>query len=381
VNRDQLPLGRYVRPRADDARLARQWARIDQRVAGPVWTRRLLPRIAAVVVFAIVVLVVSIRKPTPVTNTVVDGVVLETAEAQEQTLTLPDGSQIALEGSSRVRLARVAANDVLLEVERGALRLSVTHVERRSFLVVADPVTVRVVGTRFRVARSTTGVVGTVTVAVAEGRVAVGRGSATDAMISGGETWSATFGGPTAPAIVTAAPSVSAPVPVPIKKTLGPKRKLPESFHSLFREGNYAGAFAEVDSDEFTVLVAGLGAADLLELAITARLSGHPRRAALALDRLRNGFRDDSRAGIAALDLGRLRLDELSDPRGALDALDDAIALPLSAALKEDAEARRVQALDKLDDVDACVAARDEYLLRHPNGVHTTTVARRCKSP
>lgn len=379
MKNDRFPLGRFVRPRVDDARLARQWSNIEERINGSSRTHRMLPRIAAVVAFALIVLIVSIRRPVQAPSAV-DGAVLETPTGQEQTLTLPEGSRIALEGGTRVRLAHVATHDVRIELERGAVRLAVTHVDGRAFVVVAKEVAVRVVGTRFRVSIDDAGDHGTVGVAVEEGRVAVSRGDVAAATISAGETWSMVFGVATAPSATSAALAPASSSATPAKKLLL-RRRLPAAFHDRFREGDYAGAFAALEGEDVTALVKDLNAADLLQLSVAARLSGHPNRAALCLDRLRKHFRDDPRAGIAALDLGRLRLDELNDPRGALDALDDAIVLPLSAGLKEDAEARRVQALDKLDDVDACITARDEYLLRHPDGVHRTTVARRCKAP
>lgn len=375
----RFPLGKFVAPRVDDARLARQWGRIDERLQGGRagrWSRA-LPRGFALVAVALIVVVALVRRRSATLPPAVDGVVLETPIGQEQTLTLPEGSRIALESASRVRLAHVAATDVRLELEQGAVRLEVTHVEGRRFVVVTHDVAVRVVGTRFRVGLTN---VGTMAVSVEDGRVEVARGGVVAATIAAGETWSAPVGvapstaTPTTPVVTE--PSVSS---TPPKRPATVRRKLPPAFHERFREGDYAGAFAVVESEDFDPLVRRLDGRDLLELAIAARLSGNPTRAARALDHLRRNFRGDPRAGLAALDLGRLRLDELNDPAGALAALDDAIALPLSEALKEDAEARRVQALDRMGDLAACTAARDAYLLQHPEGVHTTSVARRCK--
>lgn len=378
---NRFPLGRFVAPRVDEARLARQWANIDERLSGRSRSLRLIPRVAAVVAFALVVLLVSMRGPLAPAPSAVDGVVLETAAGQEQAVTLPEGSRLALEGATRVRLAHVARKDIRLELERGAVRLDVTHVDGRRFVVASREVAVRVVGTKFRVALNTVADGGSVSVSVEEGRVEVTRGAAVAATISAGESWTAPIGvPPVAPAAASVVPSASASAAAIPKKPLVTKRKLGAPFHDAFREGDYAGAFAQVE-DDVPSLIKTLDPQDLLELAIAARLSGHPKPAALALDRLRKSFRSDPRAGIAALDLGRLRLDELNDPRGALDALEDAIALPLSAALKEDAEARRVQAFERLGEHAECVAARDDYLLRHPDGVHTTSVARRCKAP
>jgi tetratricopeptide (TPR) repeat protein len=116
----------------------------------------------------------------------------------------------------------------------------------------------------------------------------------------------------------------------------------------------------------------------LLELADAARLSGRPAEAARAFDRLLRAHRGDPRAGLAALELGRLRMDNLGDPAGALEAFSDAVALAKSGAVREDAEARRVQALERLGDIARCVRARDAYLERFPGGIHASSIRRRC---
>ncbi|HTQ47109.1 MAG TPA: hypothetical protein VMI75_30350, partial [Polyangiaceae bacterium] len=62
-----------------------------------------------------------------------------------------------------------------------------------------------------------------------------------------------------------------------------------------------------------------------------------------------------------------LRLDALGDPAGALAAFDDAIVLAPRAGFREDAEARRVEALDRMNDT-RCPAARQAFLARYPHG-------------
>jgi hypothetical protein len=174
----------------------------------------------------------------------------------------------------------------------------------------------------------------------------------------------------------TAAPTHHAP------KVVAPKLLLSDRFHDLLHDGQYAEAYAAaIEEADLDALIADLGPGHLLELGIAARLGGHPREAARAFNAIRTAHRKDGRAGLAALELGRLLLDELGDPEGALDALRDAIALTADKTLREDAEARHVQALERIGDVAGCRAARDLYLLHYPEGVHTKTVARRCSPP
>ncbi len=116
----------------------------------------------------------------------------------------------------------------------------------------------------------------------------------------------------------------------------------------------------------------------MLELADAARFSGHVREAVTPLDRLRRKFRSDPRAALAAFELGRLRMDSLGDPSGALEAFADAIALAPSGPVREDAQARQVQAFEAVGDTTRCAQARDAYLARFPNGIHATSIRGRC---
>jgi hypothetical protein len=126
------------------------------------------------------------------------------------------------------------------------------------------------------------------------------------------------------------------------------------------------------------VAVTAAGPKELFELADSANLAGHPQDAALAYDALRRRYRSDSRAGIAAFQLGRLRQDKLGDPGGAEEALRDAMTLATDPSMREDAESRRVAALESLGDVAGCKKARDDYLSRQPTGLHAKVVAKRC---
>lgn len=108
-------------------------------------------------------------------------------------------------------------------------------------------------------------------------------------------------------------------------------------------------------------------------------MAGRPQAAAAALDMLRRRYRRDPRAALAAFELGRLRLDTLGDAPGAVEALADAISLSPRGPLREDAEARRVEALAAARSPD-CAAARDAFLEHYPRGVHRALIAGQCGS-
>jgi hypothetical protein len=120
-----------------------------------------------------------------------------------------------------------------------------------------------------------------------------------------------------------------------------------------------------------------MGSQELLQLANEARIAGRVKDAATAFDTLRRRYRKDPRAGLAAFELGRLRLDSLGDPLGAVEALLDAISLAPEATFREDADARLIEAYDEAHDP-RCHVARQDYLARYPKGVHAAAVAVRC---
>jgi len=83
----------------------------------------------------------------------------------------------------------------------------------------------------------------------------------------------------------------------------------------------------------------------------------------------------DPRAGLAAFELGRLRMDRLDDMPGAVQALEQAVALAPGAELREDALARLVAAAAGAHDHARCARARTRYLTEYPSGVHHRTVS------
>jgi transmembrane sensor len=358
-------VARHVQPELTEARLARQWSGVQARVGSP---RRRLPlalALAGVAVGALIaVLVVRAIGRSPA-SVWVEGTVLESGEGSA--LVLPDGSRVALDRSTRVRLAALRADEAHLIVERGGVDVDVMHVGGRRFVVSTDRFDIVDVGTRFHVS---VGADGATHVLVERGRVEVRpRGaSGTPRVLDAGDSWSSapaetgpTETGPPTAAIATAAfavPSAAASAPdvpaAPGSDSAGPP------------------------PDPSTGRLAAAGPKELLELAQDARLHGRPRDAAAAFDGLRRRFRGDPRAGLAAFELGRLRLDSFGEPASALEAFDDAIALSPGAPFREDAEARRVDALERMHATGRCVAARDAYLAAHPAGVHAATMASRC---
>lgn len=367
------PLGRHLSTTPPGERLDRNWRAIATKLRArrPSW-RFAFVALAAVMICGAVLLPLSWRKSTRIEATVI-----ETDADHTQTVVLAEGSRVVLGPSSRLLLVDVSTQHVRLELQRGAIDVDATHREGRTFSVGARQLDVDVVGTQFHVAVGDTP--GDVEVSVSRGRVRVTsrEDPSHPRFLGAGERWSTRALPP--PPIASAAPSGQ-----PVAHDAGavheapPKPSLSPQVRKLIVAGRFVDAYGLVLPD-FDDDCQTLGADDLFQLAEAARGAGHPRHAATAFDALRTRFRTDARAPLAALELGRLDLDDLDDPRAAKNALDDVVALQPDGFFREDAEARRVQALEAMGDHTECVAARERYLAAYPHGSHRASVARRCR--
>jgi hypothetical protein len=357
VMRTGKDLARYMQPSLEGGRLDRQWDAVQQlshRERRWPWAAAGLAVAAAAVVVAVIAAGRIDAEPVAL-----DGAVVETSGTNTQRLSLADGSTVELSQASRLQFAKVRSDEIVLKLTRGALSLSVMRDEKRAFTVSAGGFDVKVRGTRFRVELSE-GPAPRLTVSVDEGRVEIGRSGSLEPprAVIAGESWSSSL-----EVSAPARPMASPPAP--------PKA---DTKHTAQNEpvSNAPPAPSVTETE---------GPRRLLELADAARLGGHPRDAAVALDKLRRTYRTDPRAGLAALELGRLRSDSFGDLGGALEAFRDAAALASSGSVREDADARTVQTLERLGDRNGCMRARDAYLTRFPNGIHAATMRGRCNAP
>lgn len=338
------------------ARIARQWSAIADDPPRRRLPRWLVPATsaAAVAVMAAILIVTLGRRAQPLAK----GAVIE--RGIDQAISLPDGSRVVLGDMSRVRLVTSREDDVRIELERGDIELAVTHVKGRRFVVAAGSFDVVIVGTELRVVLADSG---GVSVSVSRGRVEVKRRDRDEPArsIAEGETWSSAPQTTTDVRHPTDAPAASNPAAAMAPSSAGAP-----------------SAIAAPSALPFATQVASAGSKELLEMAQEARMHGRPRDAAVALDALRRRYRGDQRAGLAAFELGRLRMDSFGDLAGALEALDDALSRGGGAFYREDAEARRVAIFDAMGGGAQCVGARDQFLASYPHGVHTSAVAKRC---
>ena len=348
--------GDFIKPHLPEARIQRMWSFVElaqsrapvQRVV--YWG--LIGPIAAVACMALVLWLRPWfgRHGQTTAHAVTSGDTFAT-EAKQRQVTLPDGSVLSMGTSTRIEVVRVAADGVRLRLIRGALTCDVPRVESRQFVVQAGSADVTVKGTRFTVELEPEATAKPeLSVSVDHGRVQLRLdGHTVAAILESGQKWSSQKAAPELPTVAAssgAPPEPEAPAaPSPAPSSEGPARPL---------------------------------AVELMTRANAARLGGNPAEAARAYAQLRDWYPRDARAGLAAFELGRIRLNNLGNARGALEAFRFALAHPSGGFFSEDAEVGVVEAFNRLGDAPACVEAREAFLEHHANSAHAARVRQLC---
>jgi transmembrane sensor len=367
-------LAKYVQVDLSPPRIARLWDSVAPRLAATSSPQRSWLMRGALVGSLLVAAgggaaLYSLREPAA---SVWQNAVLRTG-GDAMSVNLGEGSTLEVASESRVEVAESAKDSVRLNLAQGSVLCDVTHREGRRFVVAAAGVEVRVVGTRFRVALAPSGE--RVEVQVERGTVEVTQRSDPGHVrrLSAGERWSVAQNAPAA----SAEPSVAAPSPSEEATSPAPAESaaLPEPSADV-RPPPRTDKDSPLHEATSTLEVAS--AKQLLDLANSARRSGDIPLAARAYEALLSRFPRDGRSGLAAFELGRLRLDRLGNPRGAAQAFERAIQLAPGSGFREDAMARLVDAYAALGATDACRRARQSYLESYPAGLHVTGVSSKC---
>jgi transmembrane sensor len=392
-------LSNAVHPEVTESRVTRQWSSIERRLPrratvarGPVW----YAGVAALPLLAAGLYWFSTRStPVPTTGTVIE------SASTPVTVTLRDGSTLALDAQTRLRLLRDEAQDVDVELATGKANFDVTHVGGRAFRVHAGIVQVKVLGTRFEVAKTPRKEGTHIQVAVARGVVEVQRQDGTGGIrrLNAGETWSAlipshSVSQPAAALAPASANTDGASVVAAPTEAVHPVVTQPEAPAEQVRPDLFSPERAPPARDDRRIAreekrnararaaalarERAINSATLFKRANLARRTGQTHEAADAYAELLKRFPDDGRAGLVAFELGRIRMDALSQPKAAVDAFGFALRSAPRASFREDALARIVVANDQLGEYDACRSARDRYLKDFPNGVHALALASRC---
>lgn len=369
-------LAAHLVPEITEGRLARQWASIESKLprpqSGPGW------RIGVFAASALAMAAALYWMPTQRPG---NGALVESSDTPVG-VQLSDGSSVELAAQTRLRVLRDQPTGVEVELADGRASFDVTHVDERSFTVRASTVAVHVIGTKFEVVRVARAEGTEVQVSVERGIVEVERTDRGDQRrLTVGERWSVWI--PAEPVaeeetdtareddieddeIDDARPSLRA----------AQRRKARSHAHRpvarAHAESSKADRIEEEDKDE--------AVRDMFARANVARRAGMMAEAAKAYADVVARFpNDDSRAAIAAFELGRIRMDALNDPRGAVQALNRSLRVR-SAASREDALARLAICFNTLHDNNACRKARQRYLTEYPGGVHASALAGLCGS-
>jgi hypothetical protein len=369
-------LSTHFQSQADEARVARVWGAVDHRLQRARKTRPFRRAALFVAAGAVAAALVSLRadlRPVP-----------HAVKRAPQLLELPDGSRVEHAPEARIAIEAVTPSRVELRMTRGHAQFRVAPNHERAFLTHAAGYTIRVVGTEFAVdlgARD-------LRVAVSRGVVEVRRDGAADVWrVRAGETWSSTLPAPTSSSASEpprtpprAADPASVPAEVPSDAVLHPQHvghtESLRAVHAHPAPANPdASSSANTANTEMSTTANQSAGASLFQRAQAARAAGSSEETARLLDELLRRFPSDPRAGIAAFQLGRLRLAS-GDPKAALQAFDRAGSA--GSAFQEQVAARRVQALEQLGDLAACRSARADFLRDYSGGSFAEVVRRRC---
>ncbi|MDD9938452.1 MAG: FecR domain-containing protein [Myxococcales bacterium] len=344
-------LSRHIETPLDDARVERQWAAIQEaglpdgagrarRLGAGLWLG------AAAVAAGALLFVLAPGEGGPAESTRASaGEVMESA-VEPVTMGLSDGSEVELLPRTRLKLESERAEAVELSLESGVARFSVSKRRARRFSVRAGDVRVTVIGTRFELRREGA----TVDLRVSEGVVEVS--------VPGGEASRRVLAGERFVWDPSARPE---PVPEPEAEESEPVVEQPRPERSSRKRAP-----------------APPTAAELFERANVARRSGRMAAAVDAYEQLVREHGQDARAGLSSFEVGRIRMDALGDPRGAIAAFRRALSASGGSSYREDAMARIALAHDALGEHGACRKARERYLSRYPAGVHRAALSARC---
>lgn len=370
------PLAEHIQHVVTDRELDDTWQRLDASLRPePRRPRWLLVGGLASAAIVVAVAVMMWPRARPDGTRLEPGAAIATGSAGLQGV-LDEGSVVQAAPASAGALELASSSEVRVRLDRGSFRFDVAKKPTRRFSVIAGHVEVRVVGTTFTVRREATA-----SVQVERGVVEVWVDGSQRAVLTAGQRWDEA---PLAVAPEVAAepielapepdaPEMVAPEPRPTKRTV--KRvgsgKVKSTGGATAPEPlppPVSSATPTLPDDPST----------LFKVALDARRAGRAGEAAQALRHFVAQFPDDSRAGLALFELGRLEMDQLRSPARALESLEQAVAKGPSGSFVEDAMARLARLHHELRHGEACRAAKASYLKRFPSGVHAATLEPLC---
>ncbi|HVY32231.1 MAG TPA: FecR domain-containing protein [Polyangiaceae bacterium] len=330
----------------DDLRHRRVAKRLDEALEEPERAKRWwLAGVGAAALATAIVALVLVRpwaEPTPS--------VAGHRQPESARTVLADGSTVDVQRGGQIQVLTDRSEGTRIEVLAGRAEFEVQKRVARPFVASVRGVEVRVIGTHFSTELDESHPPGVVRVVVSRGVVeVVGRQGERVARLQAGDRIE-----------VSLAPAAKEPLPA---------SSSPGDVDAVVPGEPGASAVRAASPPD---------AAQLFEAASAARRAGDVQAAVKAYAALLKQFPHDSRVGVAALELGRLRMDSQHAYGAASDAFRRAIAAAPNEGVREDAMARLVESVDALGDKTACLTEQQRYQARYPTGVHAAAVRGRC---
>ncbi|MDP1829922.1 MAG: FecR domain-containing protein [Archangium sp.] len=365
------PLSDFVTPpQPDPTSLHVEWHEVRRRVR-----RHRQVRVAGVVAASLVVVLgvvaAVVRTPEP---SLLPGQQALAVEAPRR-LTLTDGSVVELAMGGQLALALADEHDVVVVLERGRASFDVSKKPTRQFVVKADSIEVRVIGTKFRVRREGPAV----EVEVERGIVEVRDGAVVRRLVKG-ERWARVVQAVAAEPGQEPAQDDEAPAEAttPAKRKVNVRR--PARAPEPVAEQPLTAPVAQsppVEPPTETEAQTAPTPADTFAAAMRARGAGRPKEAIVGFQQVCERWPSSAFAPMSAFEWGRLALDTQDDPRQAARAFERTLELATSDSLIEDALARLTEAYARYD-AGSCRRAQSDYLRRFPGGPHVRGVTKAC---
>ncbi len=378
------PASKYVKtPEVDRLALHVHWADVRRRLQ-----RRRTMRIAVAAVATMIVggIVANFAIDTRAEILVAGGRV--SADVELRSVELEEGSSLTVAPESAVSLAKAERSEVVVVVESGQITFDVVKRSNRSFVVQADGVEVRVVGTKFIVRRQGSDVDvevlrGTVDVRDAGGSTRLERGGrwrrlppAAAPSVQAALAEPELSGEPDEEGrAIDPEPQVRTEIVRPPKRSSRAQRHKPAEEHT---GGGFGFGLPRTDEPIARIdLNVKRTPSDVFAAAMAARSAGDVRKAINGFQQVCERWPASAFAPMSAFEWGRLALESEDDPQQAARAFERAIELATSELLIEDALARLVEAYARFDK-GACARTREEYVQRFPVGSHLRSVTKAC---
>lgn len=295
-------------------------------------------------------------------------------------LRFSEGSLVSLHPGARARVTSLSSRGAELSLSSGSAHLDVVPRSENAWRLQSGPFTVEVKGTEFDVSWDPNA--DQFELALTEGRVLItGCGFGSGRALRTGQvarascrTQTVSLSAIGAPAPEARVEPVSAepvsqvpedPEPAAKQANLAP----PPAWMALSRQGHYQQAYALLEPQERLRERQAEGAARVLLLGETARLSGHGEDARLSYEAVRARFRKSRVAAQAAFQLGRLA-DGSGRPSDAARWFETYLTEDPGGPMAAAALGRLLESRVALGQMPAAVEAARTYLKKYPAGAH-----------